>query len=527
MGLDIDLMMLSLISRGHKLMVKRRRFRSFLRLGSTTPSNETSPTSPPNRTRRKIVFRGFPTWRPKIRERIGQRIKMRRLQRQTRPSRFPRLRRTAHFFWERLKLGALFGLIFRAVRNLLRSLWFRMVGVYAVMLVILLAIVLNQLDAIAFREISRFEITQEQLIEEIVRSNQPIPPLLPLAPPSDLGALDPPIPELPTETAIEIDLSGLELLLDGSYFFDSVREEMRIAFIVVTAIVLLFGTAVFWQISRPLTHIRQASYAISQGDHSVRVPVKSKDELGRVATAFNQMAEELEKQDQVRKKMVADVAHELRTPLTVMKSNLEAMLDGLLEPSDSELGELHDEVGRLSRMIEDLRLLSLADAGELPIIKQKVDIRQLLSMIVTRYTSLAETNDIELVIDETLIPLEIYADSDKLQQAIRNLLENALHYTPEGGRVRVTAVQDNRNAHISIIDTGSGIPAEELANLFDRFWRGDRSRNRHSGGSGLGLAIVQQIVELHGGSVTAVSPDGSGAVFTISLPLEHVDSKGA
>lgn len=464
-----------------------------------------------------MTFR-WPSWRPRVRERIGQRIKMRRLQRQARPRRFPKLYKAVRFFVDRLKLGVFFRFIFRGVHNVLRSLWFRMVGVYAVMLIILLAIVLNQLDAIAFREISQFEVTREQVIEDIVHQNQPIPPPLPLAPDRLL------VPDTQTDKGIEIDLRGLELLLDGSYFFDSVREEMRIAFIVVTAIVLLFGTAVFWQISRPLTHIRQASYAISQGDHSVRVPVKSKDELGRVATAFNQMAEELEKQDQVRKKMVADVAHELRTPLTVMKSNLEAMLDGLLEPSDSELGELHDEVGRLSRMIEDLRLLSLADAGELPIIKQPVDIRQLLGMIVTRYTSLAETNNIELVIDDTAVPLEIYADSDKLQQAIRNLLENALHYTPEGGRVRVTAVRDKLNAHISIIDTGSGIPAEELANLFDRFWRGDRSRNRHSGGSGLGLAIVQQIVELHGGNVTAVSPDGAGAVFTMTLPLENAAS---
>jgi len=420
-----------------------------------------------------------------------------------------------------------------------------MVGVYAVMLIILLAIVLNLLDTIAFREIAQFKLARDQLISEIVvdvDADLPVPEIADVPPLPSLSADEttPPIkPDTPivvvaNDELVQIDLSGLtslvngespsvEYYLGGSYFFDSIRNDMRTAFIIASGVVLLFGTAVFWQISRPLTHIRTASQAISQGDHSVRVPVKSHDELGRVATAFNQMAEELEKQDQVRKKMVADVAHELRTPLTVMKSNLEAMLDGLLEPTENELGELHDEVGRLSRMIEDLRMLSLADAGELPIIKQQIDIRSLLGLIVTRYRSLAETNDIELVQDETDVPLMIYADSDKLQQAIRNLLENALHYTPKGGRVRVTAVRDNHHAHISIIDTGSGIPAEELARLFDRFWRGDRSRNRHSGGSGLGLAIVQQIVDLHHGRVTAVSPDGTGAVFTISLPLEARD----
>ncbi|MFK7802252.1 MAG: ATP-binding protein [Anaerolineae bacterium] len=469
---------------------------------------------------------------------------MRRLINQSRPRRFPRLHKIGRFFLDRLRLVALFSFIFRGIKTVFRSLWFRMVGVYAVMLLILLAIVLNLLDTIAFREIAQFNLAREQLISEII-VEPPAPDLLdetllPDSPPiPSLSADDaisdldnrPPIIISTGEDTIEIDLSGLTSIIDdenfrvehylgGSYFFDSIRDDMRTAFIIASGVVLLFGTAVFWQISRPLTHIRTASHAISQGDHSVRVPVKSHDELGRVATAFNQMAEELEKQDEVRKKMVADVAHELRTPLTVMKSNLEAMLDGLLEPTENELGELHDEVGRLSRMIEDLRMLSLADAGELPIIKQQVDIRSLLGLIVTRYRSLAETNDIELVQDETDVPLLIYADSDKLQQAIRNLLENALHYTPEGGRVRVTAVRDKKMAHISIIDTGSGIPSEELAQLFDRFWRGDRSRNRHSGGSGLGLAIVQQIVDLHEGKVTAVSPDGTGAVFTISLPLE-------
>lgn len=409
-----------------------------------------------------------------------------------------------------------------------------MVGVYAVMLIILLLVVLNLLDTIAHREIAEFTLNQSELLQLI---EDQIPELVDPPPPPDPNTVDidlnldlenssgETIIELDRNTSIVLDGADFDYYIGGNYFFDSVRDEMRSAFIIVTVVALIFGTAVFWQISRPLRQIRQASNAISKGDHSVRIPVRSKDELGRVATAFNEMAEEIEKQDQVQKKMVADVAHELRTPLTVMKSNLEAMLDGIIEPTNSELGELHDEVGRLSRMIEDLRLLSLADAGELPIIKQQVDIRQLLGNIVTRYTALAESRDIELVLDETSVPLNIYADADKLQQAIRNLLENALHYTPQGGRVRVMAVQDKTKAQVSIVDTGSGIQPEELESLFERFWRGDRSRNRNSGGSGLGLAIVQQIVQLHGGSVTAVSPDGAGAVFTITLPLESGEVK--
>ena len=467
--------------------------------------------------------------RPGIRERVQQRIKMRRINRQSRPRRFPRLHKTKRFLLDRLKLGAFFGLIFKGIGNIFRSLWFRMVGVYAVMLIILLLVVLNLLDTIAHREIAEFNLNAselQQLIEDQIPElvDPPSPPE-PSTVDIDLNldlenAAGETIIQLDRDTSIVLDGADFDYYIGGNYFFDSVRDEMRSAFIIVTLVVLIFGTAVFWQISRPLRQIRQASNAISKGDHSVRIPVRTKDELGRVATAFNEMAEEIEKQDQVQKKMVADVAHELRTPLTVMKSNLEAMLDGIIEPTNSELGELHDEVGRLSRMIEDLRLLSLADAGELPIIKQQVDIRQLLGTIVTRYTALAESREIELVLDETSVPLNIYADADKLQQAIRNLLENALHYTPLGGRVRVMAVQDKSKAQISIVDTGSGIQPEELESLFERFWRGDRSRNRNSGGSGLGLAIVQQIVELHGGRVTAVSPDGAGAVFTITLPLD-------
>ncbi len=454
------------------------------------------------------------------------------------------------FFFKRLKLGKLFRFLFRSIVTIWQSLWFRMVGVYAVMLLILLSVILGMLDSIAWRDISAVDntpISQQTEIEVV--EIEPIPPPSPPLPSSvelepdsnfslkidiDLGPDDEsvPIDEAELDAIVENVVTQIETLptqtryyLGRQYFYDAVRGEMSTAFVFVTLFILIFGTVVFWQITRPLVQIRKASNAISQGDHSVRIKVRSGNELGRVATAFNEMAEEIEKQDQMRKQMVADVAHELRTPLTVMRSNIEAMLDGILEPSEEELGELHDEVGRLSRMIDDLRILSLADSGELPIVKQPVDIRQLLGTIVTRYTALAESNDITLVFDDSARPLIVFADADKLQQAIRNLLENALHYTPQGGRVRVTAVEDSGNAKLSIIDTGSGIQPAEIEKLFERFYRGDRSRNRNSGGSGLGLSIVQQIAELHGGSVNVVSPDGAGAIFTIKLPLKATPVK--
>ncbi|MEM8862020.1 MAG: ATP-binding protein [Chloroflexota bacterium] len=463
--------------------------------------------------------RWFRRFRPFWGSRFRQRLKVRRLRRDSRPPRFPKLRRIGNFFVKRLRLGAVFSFIFWTLLAFFQSLWFRMVGVYVLTLLILLAVVLNQVQNYAWREINIPIIQSDGPVISVddaeVAIIPPLPPSIGLEP----GVLE----GGPTIESID---AGEIVLPEGRYFenrwdfYYALEGEINVVFIITTMVVLVFGTAVFLQVTRPLVKIRKASQAISKGDHSARVKVRARNELGRVANAFNEMAEEIEKQDQARKKMVADVAHELRTPLTVMKSNLEAMLDGIIDPTNDELSELHDEVGRLSRMIEDLRMLSLADSGELPIIKGEVDVRQLLGTIVTRYTALAESREIELVLDDTSVPLIIYADADKMQQAIRNLLENALHYTPQGGRVRVTAVQDQARAQISIIDTGSGIQAEELENLFDRFWRGDRSRNRNSGGSGLGLAIVQQITELHGGSVTAVSPDGAGAVFTITMPLD-------
>ena len=203
-----------------------------------------------------------------------------------------------------------------------------------------------------------------------------------------------------------------------------------------------------------------------------------------------------------------------------MQANLEAMLDGLLEPNPDELQELNDEVHRLSRLIDDLRLLSLADSGQLSLSLQKVDVRAVTATVVARLAPLAETNGVRLVDDAPAQPLFIHADADRIQQALTNLVANGIRHTPNGGRVRVTAVHEKNIVHLSVIDSGPGIPQADLPYVFDRFWRGDKSRSRHSGGSGLGLAIVKQIAELHQGQVSVMSPSNSGAIFTISLPVK-------
>ncbi len=447
-------------------------------------------------------------------------------------------------------------------KTLTSSLWFKLVGAFALVVMILTVAVLGIVSTVTEWEFDRYVAGRSAYVEAILptivsprgrffpHANRPfeiVSPTLEAQTTAEAQAeaevtavesftVEIPAAEIivaaPSPIFINPDF-GPESLAEelGAALTPNVEEAASLAFL--SDVRRRVGRAVFLagfvavtlslvlarQITRPLTRVRHATQQLAEGNLGIRVPVTSTDEIGKVALAFNQMAAALEQQEQTRRQMVADVAHELRTPLTVMKSNLEAMLDGLIPPDTAELGELYDEVQRLTRLIEELRLLSLADAGQLTLRLEPVDVFDLLEATVTRLTPLAEAQGVQLPPPHRALPLSVQADSDKLQQAIGNLVDNALRHTPPGGRVMVTAVQEQKTAHISVSDTGPGIPPEDLPHLFDRFWRGDKSRSRHSGGSGLGLAIVQQIVMLHGGRITAVSPPGQGATFTISLPL--------
>jgi signal transduction histidine kinase len=403
-------------------------------------------------------------------------------------------------------------------------------GAFAVIIILMLFIVSNVVDSFTARAFSQY-INERN---EYIRTTLPI-----LVTPDALDnatiefrdeqlIISPPRFGQPSDELIfenEISIPLLDLLapnspeLVGFSFLDDVQNAVQTAVLVAGVVSLFLGTLLFYQITRPLSHMRRASQALAAGETNVQVPVRSQDELGKVAEAFNQMADKISQQEQLRQQMVADVAHELRTPLTVMNANLEGMLDGLLEPTPAELGELHEEVQRLSRLIDDLRLLSLADSGQLTLVLETVDVRQVMARVVALLTPLAEEHEVTLVDDAPERPLLITADADRVQQALTNLVANGVRHTPKGGRVRVTAVYEKQTIHLSVIDSGPGIPADDLAYVFNRFWRNDKSRSRHSGGSGLGLAIVKQIAELHHGYVTAVSPNNTGAIFTISLPL--------
>jgi signal transduction histidine kinase len=314
---------------------------------------------------------------------------------------------------------------------------------------------------------------------------------------------------------------------EANLFLETTRDAVLIALSVSGGLAILASTWLFWQITRPMSKLRSAAEAVAGGDLQARVKVKSRDEVGKLGLAFNDMASELERQEGLRKQLVADVAHELRTPLSIMQGNLEAMHDGLLEPSPDELDGLHDEVLRLSRLVEDLRLLSLVDAGTLQLENEPVDVTLLIESAVRRQVPAAESRGVILTCNVSQPPATVMGDEDKLQQLLANLITNAIHYTPSGGEVSVSALSTDQ-VQVTVRDQGPGVDPADLPHLFERFWRGDRSRSRGGGGTGLGLSIVKQLVELHGGEVEAQLPPDGGLRVIVTLPaFEGVIDSGS
>jgi two-component system sensor histidine kinase BaeS len=285
----------------------------------------------------------------------------------------------------------------------------------------------------------------------------------------------------------------------------------------------LLARRTFQEIATPLADVMTAADAVAEGDLSARVDVPSHgpNAFSRLANSFNRMVEELQHADQQRRNLTADVAHELRTPLHIIQGNLEGILDDVYQPTEEHINATLDETRTLARLVEDLRTLSLAEAGQLPLVKETVDVAELLADVHTSFSGQAEAAGIDLRVTtkDGTQPMTIIGDVGRLDQVLSNLLANALRHTPAGGTITLQAESCEEGVHVTVRDTGEGIPAEDLPYIFDRFWRGDRSRSHAGGaGSGLGLAIARQLVQSHGGRIDVQSEAGQGTTFTIHLP---------
>ena len=302
-------------------------------------------------------------------------------------------------------------------------------------------------------------------------------------------------------------------------YLASVNQSLLVAALGGAVIASLLGLFIARNLTHPLRDLITATRALAQGKLDQRVPVRSTDELGELAQAFNQMSVDLARANQSRRQMTADIAHDLRNPLTVIGGYLESLQDGKLKPTPERFATMQAEVQHLQRLVDDLRTLSLADAGELTLRLQPLTPGELLTQVAAVYQHQADQQHVHLKLDvEPHLP-EVSLDPERMAQVLGNLVSNALRYTPEDGEIRLSARQTEGNLILSVKDNGSGIPSDILPHIFERSYRGDQSRTGSE--SGLGLAIARSIVELHGGSIRATSDEqGSEFIIVLSLGLQ-------
>lgn len=276
------------------------------------------------------------------------------------------------------------------------------------------------------------------------------------------------------------------------------------------------------RILAPVKSLTRAAQRLGAGDLSQRVEISDRGELGELATAFNTMAAELERADQVQRDLIADVAHELRTPLSNVRAYVEGLRDGVLQPDAQTIATLDEEAGLLSRLVDDLQDLSVMETGQLALDREPEDVASIVTPVADSARRQAAESGVsitQLVPDD--LPL-VDVDRQRISQVLHNLLQNALTHTREGGRVAVSATRLGQQVEIAVTDTGEGIPPQDLPHVFDRLYRVDKSRSRATGGIGLGLTIARRLVEAHGGAIHAESQPGSGSRFSFTLPVAQL-----
>jgi signal transduction histidine kinase len=300
----------------------------------------------------------------------------------------------------------------------------------------------------------------------------------------------------------------------------SFNESLILAVSAATLVALIASLIISRNIVAPVRSMTNASGRIAEGHYDERVELTGNDELSQLAKSFNQMAEQLEQVESMRRQLIGDVAHELRTPLTAIKGSAEALMDGVLPASDDTYLQIHAEAERLSHLVDDLQELSRVESRATQLDIHPADSTALIQTVTKRLQHQFDEKRVMLTSSLPHDPVIVLADGDRMIQVLTNLIGNALQYTPENGTVIISVESDKKEARISVSDTGFGIPAEHLTHIFDRFYRVDKSRSRAHGGSGIGLTIAKHLVEAHGGKIWAESAgENKGSAFTFTLPL--------
>ena len=301
-------------------------------------------------------------------------------------------------------------------------------------------------------------------------------------------------------------------------FLSRVNRGILFAALGAGALALVVAAVLARQLVSPLRRLTAAAQGIASGDLSQRVEPSGVDEIGQLANTFNDMATKLQAGEEQRRRMIADIAHELRNPLSTMQGNLEGMIDGVLPMDTSQVATVYDQTVLLSRLVEDLRTLSLAQARELRLELVDADLGELVRGVVQDFRPLADSRGVTLEVLAVEGHPDVRIDSLRISQVLANLLSNALRHTPERGRIEIGITNGVPGVEVAVTDSGTGIGSDDLPHVFERFYRADQSRTRSGGGSGLGLAIAKELVESHGGRIWADSAPGQGSTFAFSLP---------
>jgi signal transduction histidine kinase len=308
-------------------------------------------------------------------------------------------------------------------------------------------------------------------------------------------------------------------LIASTRFLFEFWWQLLIAGAVAAALALLVARWLARGMTQPLRDMAKAAQRMSTGDYGQRVVTASRDEVGQLAVAFNRMSGELASLERLRRDLVANVSHELKTPISALRARLENLLDGVERPDPETLQVMLAQSERLGRLVDQLLELARLESGEVPLRREAVPLRPLVSRVVSEIEVTRARQDVQLSQDVPDDLPAVFADAERLHQVLFNLLDNAVRFTPEGGRVRVTASGHNGSVDVAVSDTGPGIDAEHLPRLFERFYRVDTARSRDEGGTGIGLAIARSVVEAHGGRIWAESEPGTGSTFTFELPV--------